>query len=188
MSKRTPEEREAWTHRTAVVFIPPSEVWPTIQEIRRLRDRQFQRWMPHLTLLYPFAPRSELPRHLPALTEACAALEPFEARLATFHSFQHGGSSSTLWLAPEPKEAFVRLQSALEDAAPAFGSTSRFKGGFTPHLSVGQAGNEADTPEALDELASNWTPLTFRVSEVQVIAREKDLPFEVVKVLPLGSD
>ncbi len=168
-----------------MVLIPPAEVWPPIQTIRRLRDRQFQRWMPHVTLLYPFAPRYELDEHLPALSAACAFLAPFEATLGAFHSFRHRGGRSTLWLAPEPRESFVRLQAALEQAAPEFNSTSRFHGGFNPHLSVGQAANE-QTDAVLAELSAGWSPLRFQVTEVQLIAREKDGPFEVVHVLPLG--
>ena len=186
MSPRTSEQREAWTHRTAVVVIPPQDVWPSIQAIRRSRDRQFQRWMPHVTVLYPFAPRSELGGHLPALSAACSDLAPFDVELSVFHSFRHRGGHSTLWLAPEPREEFVRLQSALEAAAPAFNHTSRFGGGFTPHLSVGQAAGDEETRAALAELTAAWTPLRFRLSEVQLIAREGDGPFEVVHVLPLG--
>lgn len=186
MSRRTPEQREAWSHRTAVVLIPPQEVWPPIQAIRRVRDRQFQRWMPHVTLLYPFVPRPELARHLPAIAEACARLEPFDVELGVFHSFRHRGGRGTLWLAPEPRERLVQLQSALQEAAPAFNHTSRFHGGFTPHLSVGQAENDEQTQSALAELATAWTPLTFRASEVQLIAREGNGPFEVVQVVPLG--
>ncbi len=179
--------REAWSHRTAVVFIPPAEAWPPIQAIRRVHDRQFQRWMPHVTLLYPFAPREDLPEHLPALEAACAALSPFEARLATFHCFQHRADRSTLWLAPEPKEGFARLQAALRDAAPAYAHTSRFSGGFTPHLSVGQSGSAERTAELLASLSTAWTPLSFPIAEVSVIAREGNRPFEVVRTLRLGA-
>ena len=45
------------THTTAVVLIPPEEVWEPIQALRRAHDRNFDRWMPHITLLYPFAER-----------------------------------------------------------------------------------------------------------------------------------
>jgi len=103
----------AWTHRTAVVFIPPAEVWPPIQAIRRVHDRQVQRWMPHITLLYPFAPRYELPGLAPALEAACAGLSPFEATLDTFQVFQHRADRSTVWLAPEPREAFAFALAAL---------------------------------------------------------------------------
>ena len=42
------------THTTAVVLIPPESVQPPIQAIRSVHDRNFLRWMPHITLLYPF--------------------------------------------------------------------------------------------------------------------------------------
>ena len=40
------------THTTAVVVIPPDDAWPPIQALRQRYDRQFRRWMPHITLLY----------------------------------------------------------------------------------------------------------------------------------------
>ena len=177
----------AWTHRTAVVFIPPAEVWPPIQAIRRVHDRQVQRWMPHITLRYPFAPRYELPGLAPALEAACAGLSPFEVTLGTFRVFQHRADRSTVWLAPEPREAFVRLQAALQEAAPDYAHTSRFAGGFTPHLSVGQSGSAERVAEFLANLSGTWTPLVFQVSEVSIIAREGNGPFEVVRTLKLGA-
>jgi 2'-5' RNA ligase len=177
----------AWTHRTAVVFIPPADVWPPIQAIRRVHDRQVQRWMPHVTLLYPFAPRFELPRLLPTLEAACAGLSPFEATLASFRVFQHRADRSTFWLAPEPREDFVRLQGALQEAAPDYAHTSRFANGFTPHLSVGQSGSAEQVTELVTRWSEAWTPLVFQVNEVCIIAREGNRPFEVVSTLRLGA-
>ncbi|WP_158501881.1 2'-5' RNA ligase family protein [Vitiosangium sp. GDMCC 1.1324] len=185
-SNAAPMAHPAWTHRTAAVFIPPAEVWPPIQAIRRVHDRQVQRWMPHVTLLYPFAPRYELPGLLPSLEAACAALSPFEATLASFHVFQHRSDRSTFWLAPEPRESFQRIQSALQAAAPDYAHTSRFPGGFTPHLSVGQSGSAEEVAALLDRLRESWTPLVFPVAEVSIIAREGNRPFEVVRTLRLG--
>jgi 2'-5' RNA ligase len=185
---RTPGARAAWTHRTAVVLVPPEEVWPPLQEVRRARDRQFRRWMPHVTLLYPFAPRPEVPALLPPpLRAACARLAPFDVTLAQVRAFRHRGGSATLWLAPEPAAPLVALQAALQAAAPAFAHTSRFAAGFTPHLSVGQAADTAATEAALAELAATWRPLVFRAAEVSVLAREGDRPFEVLEVLRLGG-
>jgi 2'-5' RNA ligase len=177
----------AWTHRTAVVFIPPAEVWPSIQAIRRAHDRQVQRWMPHVTLLYPFAPRYDLPKLLPALEAACAGLSPFEVTLGTFRVFQHRSDRSTVWLAPEPREAFTRLQAALREAAPDYAHTSRFSSGFTPHLSVGQSGGVEQVNALVTNLGETWTPLVFRASEISIIAREGNGPFEVVGTLSLGA-
>ena len=55
------------THTTAAVLIPPEDVWGPIQAIRREHDRQFRRWMPHITLLYPFRPREQFPQYASAV-------------------------------------------------------------------------------------------------------------------------
>jgi hypothetical protein len=39
------------THKTAVVVIPPDDLWAPIQALREKYDRHFRRWMPHITLL-----------------------------------------------------------------------------------------------------------------------------------------
>jgi poly(A) polymerase len=36
------------------VVIPPRAVWPAVQDVRCARDKSYLRWMPHVTLLYPF--------------------------------------------------------------------------------------------------------------------------------------
>ena len=43
-------------HKTATVIIPPECVWGPIQAIRQKHDSEVGRWMPHVTLTYPFLP------------------------------------------------------------------------------------------------------------------------------------
>jgi 2'-5' RNA ligase len=92
-----------------------------------------------------------------------------------------------VWLAPEPRESFARLQAALQEAAPDYAHTSRFSGGFTPHLSVGQSGGAEQVNALVVSLGETWRPLVFRASEVSLIAREGNGPFEVVRTLRLGA-
>ena len=47
------------THQTPVVIIPPKEIWASIQSIRQQHDTNYRRWMPHITLIYPFRPKAE---------------------------------------------------------------------------------------------------------------------------------
>ena len=126
------------THLCAVVIIPPHEVWGPIQEVRREHDKGFRRWMPHVTLLYPFAPKGSFNGVLPDLAQVGWEQPPFELTLAHFRWFRHGQGSYTVWLAPEPEAAVVRLHAALVQALPGFADTGSFRGGFSPHLSVGQ--------------------------------------------------
>lgn len=179
----------AKTHSTAVVLIPPAEVWPAIQTIRQQHDRNAHPWMPHITLLYPFAPRSSLAEILPALADACAEVNPFAITLARFDLFTHGRRGATLFLAPEPAAALVALQTRLWETVPTYDDTRRHGNGFTPHLSVGQARGATEALALREALAPSWQPLTFTAEAIQLIWRDEspDDVFRVAHSLPLGS-
>lgn len=168
------------THQTAVVIIPPKEVWEPIQAIRRVHDKQFRRWLPHLTLLYPFAPKRDFNKVLPELARVGWSHKPFTLTLAKFGSFRHG-RDYTLWLEPDPQAPVVALQGALSKALPQFGDTGSFKGGFTPHLSVGQVEGKGKLERLRGELQANWRPLRFTVGELTLISR-KDPPNDIFQI------
>ncbi|MGE3539979.1 MAG: 2'-5' RNA ligase family protein [Candidatus Tectimicrobiota bacterium] len=176
----------AKTHHTAVIAMPPPEVWEPIQAIRRQYDRQITRWMPHVNLLYPFWPREQFTAALPLLQAVGAGLAPFQACLTTVQSFTHARGRATLWLTPEPREAFVALQAALQAAFPDCQEQGRFARGFTPHLSVGQADSAAERQQLLPRVQALWQPLAFRLEAVQLIWRQADGPFQVAQTIPLG--
>ena len=178
------------THRTAVVLIPPEAAWPPIQAIRQRHDRHARRWMPHVTLLYPFRPAAQFAAVLPGLGEAVAAVPPFDVALRTIRYFDHGRGRYTWWLAPEPAAAVDRLQAALQAAAPGCDDVRRHPGGFTPHLSLGQAHGRAELERLLAAWQASWQPIRFRVDRVHLLARG-DPPedvFAVVHTLPLGRE
>jgi 2'-5' RNA ligase len=179
------------THQTAVVLIPPQEVWEPIQAIRRVHDRQVRRWMPHVTLLYPFVLREAFDAAEGRLRRALADLEPFEVRLKAFDFFHHGRGRHTLWLAPQPAEAMRRLQAALQSAVPECNDVSRRADGFTPHLSVGQVTGRDEELALKDELQESWSAmggLIFTAEHVSMIWRnpKPDDVFRVDRQIPLG--
>ena len=185
---RVERDRTDKTHQTAVVIIPPRDVWEPIQEIRKAHDKQFRRWMPHVTLLYPFAPKRDFSRSLPDLAEAAWAQGPFELTLAQFSSFRHGGEY-TVWLGPTPTEPLAKLHRALTEALPQFSDTGSFKGGFTPHLSVGQVAGTGKLKKLLAELNGSWEPLRFSVTELSLISRKappNDI-FQIDRQITLGG-
>ncbi len=176
------------TYETAVVVIPPESWWEPIQIIRRQHDRHIRRWMPHITLLYPFRLRSQFDVVAGEVLAACAAMAPFEVRLAEFREFRHGRHGYTLWLAPEPREALVRLQAALQSAVPDCDGTARHAEGFTPHLSVGQVRGHEALARLKRELKDHWSPLSFVVNKVNLIWRNPppDDVFRVDRAVRLG--
>lgn len=181
-------QRRMKTHKTAVVIIPPEPVWPPIQAIRRRHDRHARRWMPHITLLYPFLPAEVGALRLRASRTALASVAPFRLTLRTMRFFDHGRGRYTLWLAPEPASAVERVQAALQGAVPACDDVRRHAGGFTPHLSLGQARGGRERDALLAEWQTAWRPLVFRVDHVALIERgdPPDDIFREVERLPLG--
>ncbi|MDC3960949.1 2'-5' RNA ligase family protein [Polyangium jinanense] len=174
------------THWTAAVLVPPPESWEPIQAIRKVHDRKIGRWMPHVTLLYPFRPRVEFDALAPALAAACAEVSPFTLTLRHFGHFQHGRGRFTVWLDPEPHEPILALHAALVQVVPDCDDTARPAGGFKPHLSVGQANGDGELARFLGEVESTWMPIAFKVHAVALIAREGEAPFVVERWIPFG--
>lgn len=177
------------THKTAVVLVPPEELWEPIQSIRRKYDRQFRRWMPHITLLYPFKPREEFER-VAELFERCSEkIEPFCIELARFAYFKHFSGRCTLWLAPEPHEPVDLLQELLWREVPECDDTRRYEGGFVAHLSVGEVRSVKEADTILAELQKEWKGLRFEVRGVFLIAREDppDDAFRVERFVPFNA-
>ena len=177
------------THHTAVVLIPPQEAWEPIQAVRRRYDRKIRRWMPHVTLLYPFLPASRFDDLEGAVAAALAGFSPFELRLERFHRFHHGRGRYTLWLAPEPRARLSGLHARLEAAVPGVSGAARRRTGFTPHLSVGQVQGRRAMEELLARLERDWDPLCFTAERVCFIRRgapPADV-FQVDRTIPFGG-
>ncbi len=177
------------SHASAVVLIPPKNLWEPIQGIRKIHDKGFRRWMPHISLLYPFAPKSSFSKVLPELAQVGWEQDPFELTLAHVRFFRHGRESYTLWLEPEPAGPLHALHASLLKALPKFADKGSFKGGFSPHLTVGQLEGRGQLEPLITELQKNWKPLRFTVHELALISR-KDPPndiFQIDQTLTLGS-
>ena len=175
------------TYTTAVVLIPPENVQPPIQAIRRIHDRNFERWMPHITLLYPFAERSDFTEITPALAKAAQQVPPFPVELTRFDAFRHR-RSCTMFLAPEPEDEIIRLHSVLLQHLPDYDDTARFVSGFHPHLSVGQFQHRSLQTEQ-QRLQTEWQPIACEMKAVSLIYRspETDDRFVVAEQFPFQT-
>ena len=168
----------ALTHTTAIVVIPPEESWTAIQAIRQQHDRKVRRWMPHITLIYPFSPVEDFPVLREPLAAAVAGHPAFDMTLAEFKTFRHRGENYTIWLRPDPEQPLVELFELLSRALERVSSSRRR---FQPHLSVGQVQGKARMERLVQELQTTWKPTSFRVDRVALIWR-RDPPDDVFRV------
>ena len=172
---------------SAVVLSPPKDLWEPIQAIRREYDPQIDRWMPHVTLLYPFVQEEYLRAAAEELSDPCRRARPFELTLERFNHFHHETDVATLYLEPEPAEKVVELHGKLVEQMPWCDDTARFESGYVPHLSVGTC--ELDEVEQVKRrLQAEWSPLTWEVDRVCLVARpaEVDESFDIRFSLEFG--
>jgi 2'-5' RNA ligase len=175
-------------HTSAVMISPPQADWPQIQEIRKIYDKSYVRWMPHINLLYPFVHNDEFSTAVDRVKAAVASIKPFTVQFKQFDFFKHGKASYTMWLKPEPNEEIKELQQTLEKAFPGFEDLSTISdAGFTPHLSVGQWKNEAELLKKKKEFESTFKTIDWDITEVCLISRTAEDPFEVRYTVPLGG-
>ncbi|MEF8788058.1 MAG: 2'-5' RNA ligase family protein [Planctomycetota bacterium] len=174
---------------SAVVLVPPKEIWGPIQRIRKEYDPQISRWMPHVTLLYPFVQEEYLKAAADKLKRACAAMKPFQLTLRRFNHFDHGSGEATMYLEPEPTRKVEELHAELLNVMPWCDDTERFEAGYVPHLSVGTCRTE-EVEGVKEQLQENWSPLQWNVREVDLIARPAEVngSFDVHQSLPLGRE
>lgn len=179
----------AKTYQSAVVVVPPARLWPPIQIIRERYDRHVARWMPHITMIYPFRPREAFEGLALQFSRACRDIEPFEIDLAHFHSTEHNFGSYTIWLAPEPDEKLIWLQTMLQGLVPDCDDIIKRYGEFMPHLSVAQAPGKMEALKLKQLLQENWQSLSFTLCEVSFIWRggPPDDVFRVIKRIGLGN-
>ncbi|MBY8991372.1 MAG: 2'-5' RNA ligase family protein [Candidatus Lokiarchaeota archaeon] len=177
-------------YNSAVVIIPPQEKWDSIQEIRETYDRGFNRWMPHITLLYPFRPKTEYMNLEKEFSEICRNLKPFEINFKYFKFFSHGHQNFTLWLDPEPADLIINLQTEILKLVPDCNDVNKFKKGFKPHLSVGQIKGKQNLTDSISKLQKNWIELTFLLDKIYFISREniKTAQFEIAKQIQFNTE
>eukprot|EP01095_Lingulamoeba_sp_RSL-Kostka_P017838 TRINITY_DN9516_c0_g1_i1.p1 TRINITY_DN9516_c0_g1~~TRINITY_DN9516_c0_g1_i1.p1 ORF type:complete len:326 (+),score=96.68 TRINITY_DN9516_c0_g1_i1:49-1026(+) len=194
-------------HTSALCLIPPKHIWDQIQAIRKIHDKSYVRWYPHVNLLYPFFTYDKFEDAKQTAIDALSEIEPFEVTFKEFGYFQHGKRSSTVFLWPQSNNedknmtlinndeevtisAEVReVQRRLEEAFPVCNDLStRSDQGFIPHLSVGQFKSRQHTLDMMDQFQGNFESISFTVKELYIISRiGKAEPFKVRSVIPLGS-
>jgi hypothetical protein len=84
---------------SACVVIPPQKLWNQIQQIRSLYDKSFERWPPHINLIYPFIPESLFETYLNDMRSLLSCVIPFPVRCEVFQFWQQR-QSFTLYLEP----------------------------------------------------------------------------------------
>ena len=80
------EERKV-SVRTALVVFPPEPYVEDIQEEREKHDKSFDRWMPHINLLFPFVYEEDFPWAFEKVQKELESFDAFRLRFSEVENF-----------------------------------------------------------------------------------------------------
>jgi len=175
-------------YTSAVVIVPPQNLWDQIQTIRKEYDKAYVRWMPHINMIYPFIPNDKFADSVPIIREKLQKFSPFKLVFDHFNYFQHG-KNCTLFLEPTttPANVINTLQASVESLFPYCNEQStKSEHGFSAHLTVGTFPN-TKVKIFIQEFMKTFKPIEFVVKEIYLISRFDDDPFEIRYAVPLAG-
>lgn len=178
MARRLPAHL---SYTSALALIPPSSIAAPIDTIRRVSDKNFARWPPHINLLYPFLylptepgqgqlsltetwnegvkslSGMQLKAEIRArIQQAVKAIEPFDVTLDadSAGTFSHSSGKRAGWTSKTVwlEPSTLRVQHLQAALQAEFKECDADKRQFTPHLSLGQADSD-DAAQRLREEA-----------------------------------
>lgn len=165
-------------HDTALCLIPPQHLWPSIERLRSRYDAAYEKWPPHINLVYPFVSASDLPEAVEriatrlggaAFSQGARTLD-IQLDAASYFRHKH---SNTLYLHdgdPERAETLTHLRSL---ALQALGRHET--GDFAMHMSVGQSTDaESDSHKFLMEKLALLPALKWTASHLVVLTRNRE--------------
>jgi len=139
-----------------------------------------------ITLLYPFAPVSEVDEHRDALREFFASYEPFDLELARLAQWEDGGA---VYAVPEPEQPLRGLMRALWRRYPQFPPYGQEGIDPPPHASLILTGGDdpAGALAGVERRVDDLLPARFHIAEVALMEEAEPDRFRVRQMFRLGT-
>ncbi len=157
-----------------------------IQAIRARYDDKYERWQPHINLIYGFIPEEFFEQSTHLISEILKSIPPFDVIFEEIAFFEQK-KSVTAWLKPNEQStnAIKHLQKQLQSLFPNCTEQNRQEQGYNPHLKIG----EFDALEQAKKALSPYkiTPIRVSMKEISLISRNENTPFETKYGITLGT-
>jgi 2'-5' RNA ligase len=172
-----PESISLNSPNTALCIIPPEHLWPKFDRLRSLYDKAYEKWPPHINLVYPYVPVESLPSASALVASEMgsilkdASLDAIKVRLDAADVFSHR-HDNTIFVCDNDKERVSRLEELRNFALRALGQNTTTK--YRMHLTIGQSQDLNASPHKfLLEKASLLPPEEWTVDKLYILVRER---------------
>lgn len=182
-------------YSTALVVMIPPEFHDVINYWRNGHDKAYPRWMPHITLYYPFISVEDFPAVGERIQAAVAGFGSFEMNLNQINYFKQGkGGKSTIHLRVEDDKPLQNLFKRIKEAIPEIPCAHPQ---LTPHVTLGQGKDKDETNRMIREMEEYFREkgqggemmMKMMISEIQLINRSEtdpSIPFAIHTVIHLN--
>jgi 2'-5' RNA ligase len=163
---------------------------PEINSIRKIHDKAFKKWEPHINILYPFVDSSSL-TDATSFLRNCLQDEKFgkiKVNLDEVGTFTHR-RNATVFLKPsaESEARLCRLRGVLVRALGCNERDGTHDGTFRPHLTMGQAGFKGIGVEKLVAAVESVLGGEWEATKLAVLKREITGEMKIVEELSLQN-
>jgi 2'-5' RNA ligase len=176
--------------KTALAILLPAAIQPEVNALRRVHDKAYHKWSPHINILYPFVEPSSLSAAIAILRASLSkgSFKKIPIKLTKVETFTHK-RNATVFLQPDKEsgEALCELRKELLKALGCHEGEGLRDGQFRPHLTVGQAGFQGDQLERLVEKVEKIRSVQWECAVFVALQRESSGEMHVVEELSLES-
>ncbi|CAM4891747.1 unnamed protein product [Rotaria socialis] len=178
------------SHRSAVAILPTLNTWPLIDPYRQQYDPSFDRWPPHINLLWPFFDLTDCEEDqeniLLQLRRLLCQYESFSAGIDQIDSFVEN-KTIYMKLNQQSENHVKKLHAQLIKLFPQL--SGNHKNRYNPSMTIGYFDTDEKFKQAKSSLILNES-FQFPVHYVYILQRSLDNdtePFHIAYQLPLGS-
>jgi poly(A) polymerase Pap1/uncharacterized protein (UPF0248 family)/2'-5' RNA ligase/endonuclease/exonuclease/phosphatase family metal-dependent hydrolase len=176
--------------QSALALIIPEHLQPDINSLRRIHDKAYGKWPPHINIVYPFVDPLRLSAAVSILKDCLRQnqLGNVAIDIDGVGVFRHR-KNATIFLKPSPEsqELLYSLRAMLVTALGCKESDGTYDGRFRAHLSVGQAGFQGDSIGKLVEKAEKLAGFQWKGISIAVLKRDRSGEMRVVEELPFDE-
>ena len=183
---------------SALCIIPPKSKWKAIQEIREHYDPMYERWPPHINLLFPFINEKysqQIAKYISFMIKQ-NNIKSFDIHLNSFQVFdgiktvQRNDSNpwnqnkiETLFL--KPQGCYQELQKIFDLLKKDWSKCTAKHNKFGPHLTMGKF-KVKEINRFKSKFQMSWKPISFQCDAIYLMTRQGSEPFKIRHKIPLS--
>lgn len=167
------------SYDTALCWIPDAEYWPCLDRLRSLYDKAYEKWPPHVNLVYPFVAPESLERAAEAIVSGLQSQRSGQADTPRIHLNSTGvfthRKDNTIYLCDDDAQRRDAVSQLRKDILRSLSHKSPLED-VQMHMTIGQSqDHKSDSHHFLVQKAGLLPKLQCGMNKLHILIREKSL-------------